>query len=115
MAQSEVHGNHSSSDVPPDADREAEGPSRERETRTVTGHPETRTVTGHPEARALNAQQAGAAAEQAARAQEREQASPRRLGSRVSSTERDRMVKDAREITFPVALRGYERAAVDRY
>src|SRR5919204_5526804 len=35
--------------------------------------------------------------------------------SRVSRAERDRMLKDARAIKFPAAVRGYERAAVDRY
>jgi DivIVA domain-containing protein len=43
--------------------------------------------------------------------------SARRLpSSRVMSpTERDRLLQDARNIEFPIALRGYERAAVDRY
>jgi cell division septum initiation protein DivIVA len=35
--------------------------------------------------------------------------------SRVSRAERDRMVKEARAVTFPFAVRGYERRAVDRY
>lgn len=35
--------------------------------------------------------------------------------STVSRTERDQMVKQAREVKFPVSVRGYERAAVDRY
>ena len=34
--------------------------------------------------------------------------------SSVSRGERDRMVKEARSVKFPVAVRGYERAAVDR-
>jgi DivIVA domain-containing protein len=33
----------------------------------------------------------------------------------ISATERDRMLKEARDVDFPVGLRGYERAAVDRY
>jgi DivIVA domain-containing protein len=33
----------------------------------------------------------------------------------VSGPERDRMIKQTRETEFPVALRGYDRAAVDRY
>src|SRR5947207_11492191 len=42
---------------------------------------------------------------------------PRRFGaSRVlSAADRERILKDAREVEFPVGLRGYERAAVDRY
>jgi cell division septum initiation protein DivIVA len=42
--------------------------------------------------------------------------SARRSRGRVlGAAERDRMLEEAREIDFPVALRGYERAAVDRY
>jgi DivIVA domain-containing protein len=33
----------------------------------------------------------------------------------ISAAERDRMIKDARNIDFPMGLRGYDRAAVDRY
>ena len=33
----------------------------------------------------------------------------------ISATERDRMLKEARKAEFPIGLRGYERAAVDRY
>ncbi len=41
---------------------------------------------------------------------------PRRVrGSGVPAAERDRMLKDVRNIHFPVGLRGYDRAAVDRY
>ena len=42
---------------------------------------------------------------------------PRRFGaSRVlTAADRERILKDAREIEFPAALRGYDRAAVDRY
>src|SRR5947209_1939320 len=41
----------------------------------------------------------------------------RRFGaSRVlTAADRDRILKDAREVEFPVGLRGYDRAAVDRY
>jgi cell division septum initiation protein DivIVA len=35
--------------------------------------------------------------------------------SRVSRAERDHMVEEARAVTFPAAVRGYERRAVDRY
>src|SRR5919199_4710351 len=35
--------------------------------------------------------------------------------SRVSRAERDRMLKDARNVKFAVAVRGYDRGAVDRY
>lgn len=42
--------------------------------------------------------------------------SSRRSSARVLNTaERDRMLKEARDIDFPIALRGYDRAAVDRY
>ncbi len=41
----------------------------------------------------------------------------RRFGaSRVlSAADRDRILKDAREVEFPAAIRGYDRTAVDRY
>lgn len=41
----------------------------------------------------------------------------RRFGaSRVlTAADRDRILKDAREVEFPAAIRGYDRAAVDRY
>ena len=52
-------------------------------------------------------------AEPAGRPAER---APRRPGHRVvGAVERDRMLKEARNIEFPIGLRGYERAAVDRY
>jgi cell division septum initiation protein DivIVA len=35
--------------------------------------------------------------------------------SRISAAERERMANSARSIKFPVAVRGYERGAVDRY
>jgi DivIVA domain-containing protein len=39
----------------------------------------------------------------------------RRYPSSRGSYERERMVKSMREIEFPIAMRGYDRAAVDRY
>jgi DivIVA domain-containing protein len=33
----------------------------------------------------------------------------------IGASERDRMLKEARQVEFPIGLRGYERAAVDRY
>jgi DivIVA domain-containing protein len=41
----------------------------------------------------------------------------RRFGSSrvLSAADRDRILKDAREVEFPAAIRGYDRAAVDRY
>lgn len=33
----------------------------------------------------------------------------------IGATERDRMLKEARKVEFPIGLRGYDRAAVDRY
>jgi DivIVA domain-containing protein len=48
----------------------------------------------------------------------RDEARPgRRFGaSRVlTPADRDRILKEAREVEFPAALRGYDRAAVDRY
>jgi len=42
--------------------------------------------------------------------------STRRLPSSiVSAPERERLIKQARDTEFPVAIRGYDRAAVDRY
>jgi DivIVA domain-containing protein len=35
--------------------------------------------------------------------------------SRPGSPERDRIAEDVRDVDFPVAMRGYDRAAVDRY
>jgi len=35
--------------------------------------------------------------------------------SRASTAERVRMREDLRDVRFPIGLRGYERAAVDRY
>jgi len=48
-------------------------------------------------------------------AEEPERITRRFPKSRVSRAERDRMVEEARAIKFAVAVRGYERAAVDRY
>ena len=46
----------------------------------------------------------------------REARSTRRLPSSiVSAPERERLIKQARDTEFPVALRGYDRGAVDRY
>src|ERR687884_1803013 len=39
----------------------------------------------------------------------------RRLGGYRSQADRSRLIKEARETEFPIALRGYERTAVDRY
>jgi cell division septum initiation protein DivIVA len=51
-----------------------------------------------------------------ARAKEDEHSARRFGSSRVlTAADRDRILKDAREVEFPAALRGYERAAVDRY
>ena len=59
---------------------------------------------------------AEAAPEDAARRQDSAERPARRFTtSSVSRGERDRMVKEARSVKFPVAVRGYERAAVDRY
>jgi len=43
--------------------------------------------------------------------------SGRRFGSSrvLTATDRERILKDARSVEFPVGLRGYERGAVDRY
>jgi cell division septum initiation protein DivIVA len=45
-----------------------------------------------------------------------EQTVSRRLGGyRSNQADRSRMIKEARETEFPIALRGYDRMAVDRY
>jgi DivIVA domain-containing protein len=36
-------------------------------------------------------------------------------GSGVSAAERDRLLRDVRNVEFAIGIRGYERAAVDRY
>ena len=73
---------------------------------------------GNESERAMEAEIArasDAAAVELAAAQAGETETAHRYTSRSSSAERDRLVQDARNIEFPVALRGYERAAVDRY
>src|SRR6201989_3551254 len=46
----------------------------------------------------------------------REEHGTRRLPSSiVSAPERERLIKQTRDTELPVALRGYDRAAVDRY
>jgi cell division septum initiation protein DivIVA len=47
--------------------------------------------------------------------EEAERISQRLPRSVVSRAERDQMVKKAREVRFPASVRGYDRAAVDRY
>jgi cell division septum initiation protein DivIVA len=46
-----------------------------------------------------------------------EDRSARRFASSrvIGAAERERVLKEARDIDFPIGLRGYERAAVDRY
>jgi len=46
-----------------------------------------------------------------------EDRSARRFASSrvIGAADRERMLKEARDIDFPIGLRGYERAAVDRY
>ena len=73
---------------------------------------------GNDSERAMEAEIArasDAAAVELAAAQAGEIETAHRYTSRSSSAERDRLVQDARNIEFPIALRGYERAAVDRY
>jgi DivIVA domain-containing protein len=59
----------------------------------------------------------GAAAQPEVEAAARETERPARRfpSSRGGRAERDRMLKDARAVKFPAAVRGYDRAAVDRY
>jgi cell division septum initiation protein DivIVA len=108
MAQSEIRGNNSGAgsggDIPEDAD--SGQPKRERETRTVTGHPESYTMRDR-------GSRAGAGDDDSGRDAER--GGGRFQSNRVSPAERERSVKGAREVKFPVALRGYDRVAVDRY
>jgi cell division septum initiation protein DivIVA len=47
--------------------------------------------------------------------QEEHRPSRRFPSSRVSSAERERMLEAARDVDFPIAMRGYERTAVDRH
>jgi DivIVA domain-containing protein len=60
---------------------------------------------------------AGGAAQKATREEERpaSRRSRRFPSSRLTAGERDTILKKARDIEFPVAMRGYERGAVDRY
>ena len=103
MAQSEIRGDHSSigngGDTPESAESGAAKP--ERETRTVTGHPESH-VPRERDGRS-------------APAEEPDGPTPRFQSNRMSAAERAKTIGDAREVRFPVALRGYDRAAVDRY
>src|SRR5205807_3080427 len=46
---------------------------------------------------------------------EAERSERRFPSNRAGSAERDRMIKASRSIDFPVAMRGYDRRAVDRY
>jgi DivIVA domain-containing protein len=39
----------------------------------------------------------------------------RRFAKRGNADERDKKLSDVRDVDFPIALRGYDRAAVDRY
>src|ERR1700760_4403775 len=72
---------------------------------------------GHGKDAAISAEVESQAAELVGARAKDEDRSTRRFGaSRVlTAADRDRILKDAREIEFPVALRGYDRAAVDRY
>jgi DivIVA domain-containing protein len=103
MAQSEIRGDHSSigngGDTPEGAETGAAKP--ERETRTVTGHPESHVPRERDGSRAA--------------AEEPDRPTPRFQSNRMSAAERDKTISDAREVRFPVGLRGYDRAAVDRY
>jgi DivIVA domain-containing protein len=56
-----------------------------------------------------------AAETEAAKVTEGDRVARRLPASLVSVSERERMVAEARAVRFPVGLRGYERAAVDRY
>src|SRR5438270_969551 len=54
--------------------------------------------------------------EQAQAGVENDRSARRFTSSRIlGASERERLLKEAREVDFPVGLRGYERAAVDRY
>jgi DivIVA domain-containing protein len=103
MAQSEIRGNHSSIGNGGDAPEGAEGaPEKaERETRTVTGHPESH-VPRERDTTSGTEQETG-------------RPTSRFQSNRLSPAERDKSIKDAREVRFPVGLRGYDRAAVDHY
>jgi DivIVA domain-containing protein len=68
------------------------------------GRPEARTSRGLDEPR-----QTGRAGSKGQRG------SHRSSGRAIGSAERDRMLKEARNVDFPAGVRGYQRAAVDRY
>ncbi len=103
MAQSEIRGDHSSIGNGGDTREGAESGAAkpERETRTVTGHPESHV----PRERDANS----------APAEGPDRPTPRFQSNRMTGAEREKTISDAREVRFPVALRGYDRAAVDRY
>jgi DivIVA domain-containing protein len=103
MAQSEIRGDHSSIGNGGDTREGAESGAAkpERETRTVTGHPESHV----PRERDGNS----------APAEGPDRPTPRFQSNRMTGAEREKTISDAREVRFPVALRGYDRAAVDRY
>lgn len=102
MAQSEIGGNHSTIGNGGDTPEGDDGaPAKaERKTRTVTGHPESHV----PRDR-----------EPSPSAEEEDRPPSRFQSNRLSPAERDKSITDAREVRFPVALRGYDRAAVDHY
>ncbi len=108
MAQSEIRGNHSSTETGGETPQSADNAPAKRER-------ETRTVTGHPEAYTAREREARSSAEESPTGQEEQRSGSRFQSNRVSPAERERIVKGVREIKFPVALRGYERVAVDRY
>ncbi len=103
MAQSEIRGNHSSigngGDTPEGSD--SAPPQAERETRTVTGHPESHVPREREASPGAGEDPNGPAS--------------RFQSNRLTPAERDKSIKDAREVRFPVGLRGYDRTAVDRY
>src|SRR5437588_2721805 len=45
----------------------------------------------------------------------KEERARRGPGRAISAADRDRLLKDARTMEFPIGVRGYQRAAVDRY
>lgn len=55
------------------------------------------------------------AVEQSGAAREQEQPTHRHPRQLTSAAERERLVQEARRVEFPVAIRGYDRGAVDRY
>ena len=73
--------------------------------------------TGNGKDAAISAEVESQTAELVGARGKEEDRSARKFGaSRVlTAADRDRILKDAREVEFPAALRGYDRAAVDRY